>query len=157
MSCDIILVPNMPVNQMSKGLILAAIVLASMTVAYSITTGYVSLHSTGTVKGIGVGVYTNSSCTQRVTSLDWGMAENGTVKTTTVYIRNEGNTPVTLSLQTANWSPSNASTYISLTWNYSGSAIGVNNGVVVVLSLSIASNIQGIPAFNFDIIISAVG
>lgn len=133
------------------------IALASLGVAYAVTSSYVTLHNTGTVKGIGVGVYWDSGCTQQVTSIDWGLTDPGAVKNVTVYIRNEGNAPITLSLQTANWNPSNAPNYISLAWNYAGQTIAVNQAIGVVLSLSIASSVESIAAFSFDIIISAVG
>jgi hypothetical protein len=147
----------MSVNEMIKRIAVTLVFLAAITAAYAVVTGYVSLHNTVTIKGVGVGIYTNSSCTQRLTSVDWGLAENGTVKNMTAYIRNEGNTPVTLTMQTTNWNPSNASQYISVTWNYAGQSIGVNNGVSVVLFLSIAPNIQGISVFSFDITIYASG
>jgi hypothetical protein len=141
----------------AKRLGVIIVALASLGVAYAVTSSYVTLHNTGTVKGIGVGVYWDSGCTQQVTSIDWGLTDPGAVKNVTVYIRNEGNAPITLSLQTANWNPSNGPNYISLTWDYAGQTIGVNQAIAVVLSLSIASNVESIAAFSFDIIISAVG
>jgi hypothetical protein len=148
---------NMSRSERIYIIVVTLIALAGVTVTYAVVNGYVSIHNTVTMKGIGVGIYTNSSCTQRLNSIDWGLAENGTVKNMTVYIRNEGNAPVTLSMQITNWNPSNANQYISLTWNYSGQSVSVNNGVAVVIFLSIASNIQGIPTFSFDITIWATG
>jgi hypothetical protein len=84
------------------------------------------------------------------------MVEPGAVKNVTVYIRNEGNAPITLSLQTSNWNPSNVADYISLSWNYNGQTINANQVIAVTLSLSISSNIQGITLFSFDIIISVL-
>ena len=134
-----------------------AIVLASMAVVYALTSVSVSLRSVGNIKALGVGVYGDSGCTQSVSSIDWGLAEPGAVKNVTVYIRNEGNAPITLSLQTANWNPANAANYISLSWSYGGQTISPNQVVGVTLSLSISSSITGITSFSFDIIISAVG
>lgn len=147
----------MSANEMIKRFSVVLAVLASLTVAYAVTSSYVSLHSTGTVKAIGVGVYRDSSCTQTASTINWGLADPGAVKNFTVYIRNEGNAPVTLSLQTANWNPANASNYISLSWSYNGQAIGVNQVMAVTLSLSISSNIQGITTFSFDIVIVGSG
>jgi len=134
-----------------------AIVLASIAVVYALTSVSVHLSSVGTVKALGVGVYWDSGCSQTVSSIDWGLAEPGAVKNVTVYIRNEGNAPITLSLQTANWNPANAADYISLSWNYGGQTIGANQVVAVTLSLSISSNIQGITTFSFDIVIVGSG
>jgi hypothetical protein len=128
-----------------------------MVVVYGLMSASVHLQSVGTVKALGVGVYWDSGCSQTVSSIDWGLAEPGAVKNVTVYMRNEGNAPITLSLQTANWNPVNATNYISLSWDYGGQAIGVNQVVAVTLSLSISSNIEGITTFSFDIVIVGSG
>lgn len=132
------------------------IVLATMTMVYAATNMF-TLHSTGTVKGIGVGIYWDSACTNRVTSIDWGLADPGTMQNKTTYIRNEGNANVTLTLQTSSWSPTSAATYISLGWTYAGQTIPVNQVVQVTLRLTIASTVTGITTFSFDITIYASG
>jgi hypothetical protein len=134
-----------------------AIVLASIAVVYALTSVSVYLSSVGTVKALGVGVYWDSGCSQTVSSIDWGLAEPGAVKNVTVYIRNNGNAPTTLSLQTANWNPANATSYISLSWSYNGEMIDLNQVIGVNLSLSISSGIQGITTFSFDIVIVGSG
>jgi hypothetical protein len=134
-----------------------AMILASMAVVYALTYPSVRLRSVGNIKALGVGVYWDSGCSQPASSIDWGTVEPGAVKNVTVYIRNEGNAPITLSLQTSNWNPSNAADYISLSWNYNGQTINANQVIAVTLSLSISTNIQGITSFSFDIAISAVG
>ena len=134
-----------------------AIVLASMAVVYALTSVSVYLSSVGTVKAVGVGVYWDSVCSQAVSSIDWGLADPGSVKNVTVYVKNDGNAPMTLSLQTINWNPAEAADYISLSWDYGGQAIGVDQVVAVTLSLSISSNIQGITTFSFDIVVVGSG
>jgi hypothetical protein len=134
-----------------------AVVLASIAVVYALTSVSVYLSSVGTVKAVGVGVYWDSVCSQAISSIDWGLADPGSVKNVTVYVKNEGNAPITLSLQTINWNPAEAADYISLSWDYGGQAIGDNQVVAVTLSLSISSNIQGITTFSFDIVIVGSG
>jgi len=134
-----------------------AIVLASIAVVYALTSVSVYLSSVGTVKAVGVSVYWDSGCSQAVSSIDWGLADPGSVKNVTAYVKNEGNAPITLSLQTANWNPAEAADYISLSWDYGGQAIGVNQVLAVTLSLSISSNIQGITTFSFDIVVVGSG
>jgi len=134
-----------------------ATVLASIAVVYALTSVSVYLSSVGTVKAVGVGVYWDSGCSQSVSVIDWGLADPGSVKNVTVYIRNEGNAPIMLSLQTANWNPANASDYISLSWDYGGQAIDPNGVVQVRLVLSVSSSIQGITSFSFDIVIAGSG
>lgn len=117
----------------------------------------VTLPSQGAVKAIGVGVYWDSNCSSGVSSIDWGNIEPGTLKNTTVYIRNEGNAAMTLSLNTTNWNPSNASSYIGLSWNFNGQAIAPGDVIQVTLTLSVSSSITGISSFSFDIVITGSG
>ena len=133
----------------------APIILTSLTLARlqrSTTIG-----SSGTVKAVGVGVYWDSECTNRVSSINWGMVEPDSINNATVYIKNESNAPVTLSLGTENWNPTNASNYMTLSWDYGGQEIGVDEVVQVMLSLSVYSGIEGITNFSFDIIIVGTG
>jgi len=118
---------------------------------------WISISNTGSVKTIGVGVYWDAVCTNKVSSISWGAIEPGSTKNFTVYIRNEGTSSVTLSMSTSNWSPSSASNYISLSWNYVGQVLSPNQVVQVKLILSISASITGITNFSFDITISAIG
>ena len=71
----------------------------------------------------------------------------------TCYVKNEGNTPTTLSLLVDNWSSTAAQNYISVSWNYNGASIEPSATVAVTMTLSVASNIQGVETFSFDITI----
>ena len=119
--------------------------------------GSISLSNVGTVKAIGVRVYWDSSCGDPVGSIDWGLVEPGTTRNATVYIRNEGSVPVTLSLAIDNWSPSNAPDYMSLAWDYGDQVISVDALVQVTLGLSVSAAIEGITTFSFDIVIIGSG
>lgn len=109
----------------------------------------------GALKAVGVGVYWDSGLTNKVSSIDWGILEPDSNVNKTVYIRNEGNAAATLSMTTSNWSPSNATNYLTLTWNYGGQTLNVNEAVQVKLTLSASSSITGITNFSFDITITA--
>ena len=50
-----------------------------------------------------LGIYWDSACTNRTSSISWGILEPGSNRTVTVYIRNEGNTVVTLTETVQNW------------------------------------------------------
>jgi hypothetical protein len=141
-------------GQTPQKLVVVAIVFAVIAVAYAATAPYVALHYGGTIRGIGVGIYKDVGCTQPLNSVDTGSMSPGAVTNTTAYIRNEGDQPITLLLQTSNWNPSNASDYITLTWNYNGLPVGVNNVIHLVLSLYVSPAIEGIPTFSFDAIIT---
>ncbi|MEM2741068.1 MAG: hypothetical protein QXD95_02855 [Nitrososphaeria archaeon] len=144
-------------QRLKYSLAVLTMVLASMSIVYGLMSASVHLRNVGNIKALGVGIYWDSGCSQIVTSIDWGLAEPGSIKNVTVYIRNEGNAPITLFLQTINWNPVNATDYISLSWNYSRQTIVPNEVVAVNLSLSISSNIQGITIFSFDIVVIGIG
>jgi len=109
----------------------------------------------GVWKAIGIRAYWDSGLTSKVSTPDWGLLQPGAQKSFTVYIHNEGNSPVTLSLSTSNWTPSTASSYLALTWNYNGQTISPSAQMQVTLTLTVSSSITGISNFSFDIIITA--
>jgi hypothetical protein len=116
-----------------------------------------TVSSVGTIKGIGVGIYSEYACTNRVTSINWGVLEPGANKTITLYVRNEGNAVATLSQTTQNWNPTAASSYLTLRWNYAGQTLSVNQILQVKLTLILSSTVTGITNFGFDIVITSTG
>ena len=143
-------------RRVKLALAVALVCMACVFFAYAMNSSVV-LRNLGEVKAIGVGVYWDMACSQMVSAIDWGIIEPNTTKAVTVYVRNEGNSPITLSLDTANWNPANASSYISLSWNYLGQTISAGTVVPVTLTLAISPETQGINSFSFDIIISGIG
>jgi len=139
-------------------LVLYALALSALGPAVSSAlTGNKTVSNTGSVKGVGVGIYSDQACTNAISSINWGMLDPGSNANKTVFIRNEGNTPATLSVVTSNWNPTNASSYMTLSWNYGGQALNVNQVVQVRLTLSVSTNVKGIASFSFDITITASG
>lgn len=98
-----------------------------------------------------MGVYQDASFSSKVTSLDWGSLEPGATKSYSVYIRNEGGSAVTLSMSTANWSPSSASNYLVLTWNSDGRTVNAGEAVRATFTLTVSDSVSGISSFGFDI------
>jgi hypothetical protein len=113
--------------------------------------------SVGTFLTVGVEVYTDASLTSKMTLVSWGTLSPGTQSSFIVYVRNEGNTLIMLSQYVSNWNPSNAATYLTLTWNYAGQTLGAGQGMQLTLTLSVSSSISGITDFNFDITIVGTG
>jgi len=112
-----------------------------------------TISNAGAVKAIGVGVYWNPDGTNMVTSINWGTIEPGSSTNRTCYIKNEGNSVSTLSMNTSNWNPSNASDYISLSWDYGGQLVNPDELIPVIFTLSISDSVEGITSFSFDITI----
>jgi hypothetical protein len=116
-----------------------------------------TISSVGTFKAIGVGVYWNNNLTNSVTEINWGLLEPGDKKSFTIYIKNEGNAPLTLSMSTSNWNPPSVANYLTLTWSYTGQAINAGVTVQLTLTLTVSESVSGINSFNFDIIVVGSG
>jgi hypothetical protein len=108
----------------------------------------------GSVKGLGVGIYWDQSCTNRTILLDWGPIAAGSNNVLTVYVKNEANSVVSLWLTTLNWAPSACLDYMSLSWNYSGHVLSVDQVVPLELTLFVYPTISGITDFSFNAIIT---
>jgi hypothetical protein len=113
-----------------------------------------TLSSTGTIQTTaGVGVYSDSQCNTPLTGIPWGILEPGANQNFVCYIKNEGNIPSTLSMYTANWNPSAAPNYITLSWDYNGQAVNPGDVIQVTFTLDVDVSISGIASFSFDITI----
>jgi hypothetical protein len=111
----------------------------------------------GKVKTVGVSIYSESSITDPLYSVNWGSLEPGAEKNLVCYIQNTGDFVSLLTLETDNWSPVEAAEYISLSWNYDGQTLNVDEVIQVTLTLTISENIEGINSFFFDINIIGSG
>lgn len=119
----------------------------------SLLTAYQRIPNAGIVKAVGVGVYEDIECSRNVTSIDWGILEPGAIANVTIYIKNEGNTPVMLNMTINNWDPIEVSQYANLSWNREGHLLNSKSVVPAILTLSVSSNITDVTNFRFDIII----
>jgi len=135
---------------------LVASVLAVSAVTALLTTQKTIL-GTGSIKGVGLGVYWDLQCTNATSSLDFGQLEPGSSKNFTLYLKNEGNSALTLNITSENWNPASAADYITLTWNREGQQVSPDEVIGFVITLSVSENITGISSFSLDIIISGTG
>ena len=145
-------------SRLQKTFSLSAIVILAIVesnIALGLSPPSMVLSSTGTLRSVGVGVYQGFS--SNVSSIDWGILAPGSETKVTVFMRNEGNTEITLHLSTENWNPESAPQYISLSWDYDGNRISPEQIIQTTLSLYVSESIEGITHFTFDIIITAAG
>lgn len=134
-------------------LVIGTVGLVMSVLATTLLSAYQQIPSVGVVKAVRVGVYADVGCSANVTYIDWGVLEPGAVTNFTVYIRNEGNTPLILNMTTADWEPENAFMYITLKWNLEGHRINSFDVIPANLTLSISPNIEGVTNFRFKILI----
>jgi hypothetical protein len=125
--------------------------------ALSLTQSMWRVSSQASLKAVGVEVYWDQALTEPALSIDWGILEPGQTKNVSVYAVNRSNVAITLTMATQNWQPTNASNYMTFSWDYAGQVLGVNESLRVVLSLQIEEDISGIASFSFDIIIIGSG
>lgn len=116
----------------------------------------IQMYSYGSIKvqTAGVAVYRDSSCTTKVSSVPWGTLTPGSTGRYSIYVRNEGAIPLSLFVDTANWSPSNAANYMILSSNYGGQTIEPNQVIQITLRLTVSQSISGISTFSFDIVLT---
>lgn len=132
----------------------ATMAVASVVFTYGLLFGNKTINNAGNVNAIGVGVYSEATCINEVSTINWGFVEPGSTKNVTVYVRNEGTIPMTLSMTIDNWNPAEASAYIGLSWNREGSQINAQSVLQADLTLSVSSSISDITSFGFDITIT---
>ena len=142
---------------MQKATIGAIVIIALMAVVLS-TLGALTVSQTfsnsGSISAIGVGVYSDSGCTTVLSSINWGTVNPGASATYTMYVKNNGTLPVTLTMTTGTWNPTNASSYINLTWNQQNYSLPAGSSVPAVLTLNVSSSISGITSFTFNVTIT---
>lgn len=139
----------------NEKILTAALIITVIVAALIVLSMVYTIHNTGTINAIGIGVFTDNACTQPLNSINWGNRNPGEAVGVQAYVKNIQTVNVTLALSTGNWNPAFASQYITLTWNYSGQVLVSNQVFHVQFQLSIASNIQGVSNYSFDININA--
>jgi len=125
------------------------------------TAGLISVNQTvpssGTLSTVDVGVYSDSACTQTLTSIDWGTISPGNTVTRTIYVKNTGNAQITLSMTKSNWNPASADGPITLTWNRESTTLTAGQSTMATLTLTVSSGISSITTFSVNIIVTGTG
>jgi len=83
--------------------------------------------------------------------IDWGMIEPNGTKDHTIRVMPNGTASLTISFNTSNWSPMNASKYFVLSWNYSGVILEPLVWYPVEFNLYVMANVTGFKNFSFTI------
>jgi len=109
------------------------------------------------MKTIDVEVYWDSGCTDTVTAINWAILEPDVSLTKTVYVKNTGNAPLTLSMTSSGWIPPEAETHIALSWDKEGATLEPGAVVGAILTLSVSAAIYGIVDFSSTITIEGTG
>jgi hypothetical protein len=109
-----------------------------------------SFSNTGSITTVNVGAYQDSGCTQVLSTIDWGNVLPGSSSSRTIYVKNTGNAQISLNMTLNTWNPSNAASYMNLTWNQENTVLNVGNNVAALLVLSVSASVTGITSFSFN-------
>lgn len=143
---------------MKKGLLTVVLVgLGAVGAAAAIGVVQRRIRTTIQVVALGLEVFWDVSCTEPVTSIDWGTLYPGGQSMATVYIRNSGSEGLTLSLMTEDWSPVEAETFITVTWDAEGVTLSPDSVKAAVITLNVNVGIYGVTDFSFDLVLSGAG
>ncbi len=143
-------------SNLRSATIIAAILVtlvASSGITYGLLTSVVTVPTTGIFTSTNVGVYTTQQCNANLTSLSWGSVHAGASYTRLGYVRNNGNSNMTLSTSATNWNPSALSSLLQVTWNYGGGILRPGQILAVTWTLSIPSGVSGYQSFSFDLVV----
>ncbi|MEM3378376.1 MAG: hypothetical protein QXV09_07245 [Candidatus Bathyarchaeia archaeon] len=134
----------------TTGIILTATTAGVLTVTRPIP-------ATGTISTINLEAYSDAACSQPLTSIEWGTISPGATVTKTIYLKNTGNVPMTVSMTTNNWSPTNANGPITITWDRESATLPAGQSIAAVITLRVSSSISGITSFSVNIVITGTG
>jgi hypothetical protein len=135
-------------------LIVATVLLSATTFALLMSSQKISLD--GTIAAVNVGVYSDAACTQNATSLSVGFLNPGGTATQTVYIKNTGTLPETLTMASSNWNPATASSVLTLSWNRQNTVLAAGQSIPATLTLVAAANTGSLTTFGCDVTITGV-
>jgi hypothetical protein len=134
-----------------------AIALMGALGATALLTTQASFGNVGRMMTINVEVYSDSACTEPVTSLDWGTLAPGEEKTKIVYLKNSGNSPLSLSMSVSGWDPVEAGSHLSLSWDKEGDTLGEGETVKATIMFSVSPTIEDVHSFSFSVTITGTG
>jgi len=98
-----------------------------------------------------LGVYWDQNCTKLATSINWGVLSPGDNKSITLYIRNEDNANLKLTITIINWNPEKAKQYLTLSCKQNNTLIEPQKTLKIQLTLQVKQDTKDIKDFSFDI------
>lgn len=129
------------------GIVLTVTVLAALTAS-------VSIPLSGTINTVNVEAYSDSACTHPVTTLSMGSLNPGGTASQTIYIKNSGSVPVTLTMAASGWSPASAGSYLTLSWNRPDHVLSAGASVSATLTLTADSDTGSLTSFSCSVTIT---
>ena len=149
------------VNPKSVMLLVTTACIIGMVVGSAVTFAVLqrsySFPTSGMIVGVNVGVFADSACTQNLTAVSWGSVYPGESVNRTIYVKNTGNAPITLSMATSGWSPAAANGPISIVWDREGVSLSPGLSISATLTLGVSPSVSGITDFGVNIVVTGSG
>jgi hypothetical protein len=131
--------------------ILGLTLLLLLIVSSALLTSTQTVPATGTITAINLGVYSDAGCTTPLTALNFGIVSPSTQVTQTIYLKNTGNSAENLTMNTNTWSPSNAGTYLTLTWLPTTTPLAAGAITSATLTLTASASAGALSTFSFNV------
>ncbi len=135
-----------------------AIIAAAIAVFFlmAATTGVLGAPKAKNIESTGnIVFFSDASCKTRCTSVSWGNINPGSTSITVIYIKNLSTAKVTLTMSATNWSPQEATSFLSLSWNRNNYVLQPGKTVQATLTLTASAEMGNLTDFSFTIVLSA--
>ena len=116
---------------------------------YALIQSILHVPSSGVVLIGKLGIFSDSACTSPLTKVDWGTLRLNSTYSQTAYLKNLGNTPLLLSMNTSDYNPPEAQNFLSLTWNLEGTTISPDQVLEINFTLQVGSGDCNFTDFTF--------
>lgn len=111
---------------------------------------YFAFNNTGNiVVTVEVDAFKDAGLTIPLESIDWGAFQPEENKTTMVWLNSTSNVPVKLNMTTTGWTPTNATDYVTLTWDREGTTINPSQTLNATLTLTVDNITSNVTSFDF--------
>lgn len=133
-----------------NALVITSVIIVAILIGVAIANVLQSIRpvqQTGIITSVDIQVYSDAQCTTVLTEINWGTVESPSINTRTIYVKNIGNTPVTLDLM------DDAPADYSVSWNQINTPLDADESVAAIITLSVPSGLPKGSTFNFDITI----
>ena len=134
-------------------IVIAAVIVTAVAVIYIQS---VTVHNVGTIRSVGVDIFTDATFTTQLKNINWGIMSPGDTKGVSAYLYNPGNVPIFCYFNTTNWSPIIAQQYIVPSWDYGNQTLNAGGNMHVNIYLYINASLVpsvGIANFTYDMTI----
>jgi hypothetical protein len=144
-------------QKLRSGKIIAAVItlILTGTVLAISTSGLLSASQSvpynGTISAVNLAIYSDNGLTQNCTSLNIGTVNPGGTSTQTIYIKNTGTVPETLTMAVNNWNPASASSSLTLSWDKQNYILNAGQSIQATLTLTVSANTGSLITFSCSV------